>query len=125
MVFSLSRLIKRNWLAVQFHFINFGIIYIIYSEAILERKNVCKFVNILFFNREFCSRFQKEDTILFVLRVMVGLIILYDHVHPVGAFSRSAHIDVSDCSYFVIIIYILFVIIVVLSLFPLEKWLMK
>lgn len=48
-------------------------------------------------NPEFCSRFHKEDTILFVLRVMVGLIILYDHVHPVGAFSRNAHIDVKGC----------------------------
>ena len=44
--------------------------------------------------REFCSRFRNEETILFVLRVMVGLIILYDHVHPVGAFAKSAHIDV-------------------------------
>ncbi|GIY92957.1 CYFIP-related Rac1 interactor B, partial [Caerostris extrusa] len=48
-------------------------------------------------NSEFCSRFHREDTILFVLRVMVGLIILYDHVHPVGAFSRNAHIDVKGC----------------------------
>lgn len=47
------------------------------------------------FPREFCSRFRNEETILFVLRVMVGLIILYDHVHPVGAFAKSAHIDVS------------------------------
>ncbi|XP_054169051.1 CYFIP-related Rac1 interactor B-like [Oppia nitens] len=45
-------------------------------------------------NHEFYSRFQKEDTILFVLRVMVGVIILYDHVHPVGAFVKSSHIDV-------------------------------
>lgn len=45
-------------------------------------------------NREFCARFRNEETILFVLRVMVGLIILYDHVHPVGAFAKSAHIDV-------------------------------
>ncbi|CAG2169791.1 unnamed protein product, partial [Oppiella nova] len=43
---------------------------------------------------EFYSRFQNEDTILFVLRVMVGVIILYDHVHPVGAFVKSSHIDV-------------------------------
>ncbi|UYV77888.1 FAM49B [Cordylochernes scorpioides] len=44
--------------------------------------------------REFCSRFQNEETLLFVLRVMVGVIILYDHVHPVGAFVKSAHLDV-------------------------------
>lgn len=73
------------------------------------------FLNMSFLNREFCSRFQKEDTILFVLRVMVGLIILYDHVHPVGAFSRSAQIDVSDYSYCVIIFYILWLIIIVIT----------
>ncbi|XP_053207130.1 CYFIP-related Rac1 interactor B-like [Panonychus citri] len=45
-------------------------------------------------NPEFCSRFQNGDTILFVLRVMVGVIILYDHVHPSGAFSKSSPIDI-------------------------------
>lgn len=28
---------------------------------------------------------------------MVGLVILYDHVHPVGAFARGAHMDVKGC----------------------------
>lgn len=32
---------------------------------------------------------------MFCVRVMVGVIILYDHVHPVGAFARSSGIDVS------------------------------
>ncbi|KAH9406148.1 Protein fam49b [Tyrophagus putrescentiae] len=47
-------------------------------------------------NQDFVARFQHEGTVLFVLRVMVGVIILYDHVHPVGAFSKAAaaHIDV-------------------------------
>lgn len=45
-------------------------------------------------NREICSRFKNEETILFVLRVMVGVIILYDHVHPQGAFTKTSHIDV-------------------------------
>ena len=26
---------------------------------------------------------------------MVGLVILYDHVHPVGAFQKSSNVDVS------------------------------
>ena len=51
-------------------------------------------INLKLLFSEFYSRFQKEDTILFVLRVMVGVIILYDHVHPVGAFVKSSHIDV-------------------------------
>lgn len=29
------------------------------------------------------------------MRVMVGVIILYDHVHPVGAFAKTSKIDVS------------------------------
>ncbi|XP_076367994.1 CYFIP-related Rac1 interactor B-like isoform X1 [Tachypleus tridentatus] len=45
-------------------------------------------------NPGFCARFQNEDTNLFVLRVMVGVIILYDHVHPVGAFAKTSHVDV-------------------------------
>lgn len=32
---------------------------------------------------------------MFCMRVMVGVIILYDHVHPVGAFSKASKIDVS------------------------------
>ena len=45
--------------------------------------------------REYCSRFRNDDTKLFCLRVMVGVIILYDHVHPVGAFAKTSGIDVS------------------------------
>ncbi|XP_076341028.1 CYFIP-related Rac1 interactor B-like isoform X1 [Tachypleus tridentatus] len=48
-------------------------------------------------NPEFCSRFNHKDTILFVLRVMVGVVILYDHVHPAGAFVKTSHIDVKSC----------------------------
>lgn len=45
--------------------------------------------------REYRSRFTSEDTVSFCLRVMVGVIILYDYVHPVGAFAKSSKIDVS------------------------------
>lgn len=34
---------------------------------------------------------------MFVLRVMVGLVILYDHVHPVGAFVKASDVDVKGC----------------------------
>lgn len=43
------------------------------------------------------SQIEREETHLLVLRVMVGLVILYDHVHPVGAFVRGSHIDVKGC----------------------------
>ena len=35
------------------------------------------------------------DSISFCVRVMVGLIILYDHVHKDGAFGKGSRIDVS------------------------------
>lgn len=41
------------------------------------------------------AQFQREETQLFVLRVMVGLVILYDHVHPQGAFVKGSNVDVS------------------------------
>ena len=43
---------------------------------------------------EYKSRFRNEETISFTLRVMVGIIILYDHLHPIGAFAKKAAIDV-------------------------------
>uniref|UniRef100_A0A914UQ45 CYRIA/CYRIB Rac1 binding domain-containing protein n=1 Tax=Plectus sambesii TaxID=2011161 RepID=A0A914UQ45_9BILA len=44
---------------------------------------------------EFVLRMSKEqDTRLFCLRVMVGAIILYDHVHPTGAFARGSAVDI-------------------------------
>ena len=46
------------------------------------------------FIRDLIARFQREETYLFVLRVMVALVILYDHVHPVGAFRKSSNMDV-------------------------------
>lgn len=45
---------------------------------------------------EYKSRFRNEETVSFTLRVMVGVIILYDHLHPVGAFVKKAPIDVSE-----------------------------
>lgn len=43
------------------------------------------------------SRLQFESTELFILRVMVASIILYDHVHPSGAFARGSCVDVKGC----------------------------
>uniref|UniRef100_A0A0A9YMC2 Protein FAM49A n=1 Tax=Lygus hesperus TaxID=30085 RepID=A0A0A9YMC2_LYGHE len=43
------------------------------------------------------AQFEKEETELLVLRVMVGLVILYDHVHPSGAFTKPSSLDVKGC----------------------------
>lgn len=47
-----------------------------------------------FLHSHYSSRFKSEETQMFCLRVMVGVIILFDHVHPVGAFAVKAAIDV-------------------------------
>ncbi|XP_041096684.1 CYFIP-related Rac1 interactor A-like isoform X2 [Polyodon spathula] len=46
---------------------------------------------------EYRCRFTNTDTMLFCMRVMVGVIILYDHVHPVGAFAKTSKIDMKSC----------------------------
>lgn len=48
-------------------------------------------------NPDLIARFRREETQLFILRVMVALVILYDHVHPVGAFVKASNIDVKGC----------------------------
>lgn len=40
------------------------------------------------------SRFESENTNMFCLRAMVGCIILYDHLHPQGAFHKKSPIRV-------------------------------
>uniref|UniRef100_A0AAR2LGR1 CYRIA/CYRIB Rac1 binding domain-containing protein n=1 Tax=Pygocentrus nattereri TaxID=42514 RepID=A0AAR2LGR1_PYGNA len=50
---------------------------------------------------EYRCRFTNTDTMLFCMRVMVGVIILYDHVHPVGAFAKTSKIDVRDSEFFI------------------------
>jgi len=42
-------------------------------------------------------QFEREETELLVLRVMVALVILYDHVHPQGAFTKSSTLDIKGC----------------------------
>lgn len=54
------------------------------------------FISCVLFSREYRSRFTSEETLMFCMRVMVGVIILYDHVHPVGAFSKTSKIDVRE-----------------------------
>merc|ERR1712183_1127169 len=39
----------------------------------------------------------KTDSIWFCVEVLVGLIILYDHVHNAGVFSKASKIDVKGC----------------------------
>lgn len=40
------------------------------------------------------NKFAKPETMFFCLRVMVACIILFDHVHPKGAFAKDSDINV-------------------------------
>lgn len=61
----------------------------------LQKFSFC--FNVVLFYRNLIALFQREETQLFVLRVMVGLVILYDHVHPNGAFVKTSNVDVKGC----------------------------
>ena len=43
---------------------------------------------------ELRGRIQQQETEKFIIRVMVALIILYDHIHPTGAFAKGINVIV-------------------------------
>ncbi|XP_066914598.1 CYFIP-related Rac1 interactor B-like [Clytia hemisphaerica] len=75
------------------------------SKFVSENKNLpienttdmlstlCTLCRVMVENEEIAQKFENEETKLFVLSVMVGVVILYDHVHPVGAFTKVSAID--------------------------------
>uniref|UniRef100_A0A8C9TVF4 Family with sequence similarity 49 member A n=1 Tax=Scleropages formosus TaxID=113540 RepID=A0A8C9TVF4_SCLFO len=64
------------------------------TDCLSTMASVCK---VMLETPEYTSRFSSEDTLLFCMRVMVGVIILYDHVHPDGAFIKTSKIDMKGC----------------------------
>uniref|UniRef100_A0A672Z1Z8 Protein FAM49B-like n=1 Tax=Sphaeramia orbicularis TaxID=375764 RepID=A0A672Z1Z8_9TELE len=64
------------------------------TDCLSTMASVCK---VMLDTPEYRSRFTSDDTVLFCLRVMVGVIILYDHVHPAGAFVKTSNIDMKGC----------------------------
>lgn len=60
------------------------------TDCLSTMANICK---VMIESPVLASRFQSVETKLFCLRVMVGVIILYDHVHPAGAFVKTSSID--------------------------------
>ncbi|XP_034383184.1 protein FAM49A isoform X1 [Cyclopterus lumpus] len=64
------------------------------TDVLSTMASVCK---VMLETPEYTSRFSSVDTVLFCMRVMVGVIILYDHVHPNGAFNKSSKIDMKGC----------------------------
>lgn len=43
------------------------------------------------------KKFDNEATNLFCLRAMVGCIILFDHLHPQGAFHKKSPVRIKEC----------------------------
>ncbi|KAK3089950.1 hypothetical protein FSP39_007916 [Pinctada imbricata] len=64
------------------------------TECLSTMAKICR---VMIETPEYVARFQSGETKLFCLRVMVGVIILYDHVHPVGAFAKNSSIDLKSC----------------------------
>ncbi|KAK5920161.1 hypothetical protein CgunFtcFv8_023998 [Champsocephalus gunnari] len=64
------------------------------TDCLSTMASVCK---VMLETPEYRTRFASEETVLFCLRVMVGVIILYDHVHPAGAFIKTSNIDMKGC----------------------------
>lgn len=60
------------------------------TDMLSTLANLCR---IMTETPEYTSRFESQETTLFCLRIMVGVIILYDHVHPLGAFVKTSNID--------------------------------
>ncbi|CAL9689402.1 unnamed protein product [Knipowitschia caucasica] len=64
------------------------------TDCLSTMASVCK---VMLETPEYRRRFSSEETVLFCLRVMVGVIILFDHVHPRGAFAKTSNIDIKGC----------------------------
>lgn len=63
------------------------------TDCLSTMASICR---VMIENQNYRIKFRNEETIMFCLRVMVGVIILYDHVHPIGAFVKSSNIDIKN-----------------------------
>lgn len=63
------------------------------TDCFSTMASVCRVLNE---NPSYLARFKNKDTGLFCLQVMVGVIILYDHIHPMGAFAKKSSIDMKS-----------------------------
>lgn len=56
------------------------------TDCLATMATICR---IMIESPDIAQRFHNPETILFCQRVLVGAIILYDHVHLIGAFSKK------------------------------------
>ncbi len=60
------------------------------TDALATMANICQHMVEM-------KKFASDSTNLFCLRAMTGAIILYDHLHPVGAFHKKSPIAMRNC----------------------------
>ena len=60
------------------------------TETLAKMASICR---VMITTHEYRERLANSDTVMFILRVMVGVLILYDHVHPNGAFVKNHYIE--------------------------------
>ncbi|KAM7532589.1 hypothetical protein Aperf_G00000131564 [Anoplocephala perfoliata] len=66
------------------------------SECLAAMAHICRG---LLVKPSLRSRVTRDDTLMLLLRVMTGVIILYDHIDPYGVFRKSSKLDVSSSSF--------------------------
>ncbi|VDO14196.1 unnamed protein product [Rodentolepis nana] len=62
------------------------------SECLAAMAHICRG---LLVKPSLRSRVTRDDTLMLLLRVMTGVIILYDHIDPYGVFRKTSKLDVS------------------------------
>jgi hypothetical protein len=60
------------------------------TAALAFMANICQ-------NMVAQKQFTADETNMFCLRAMTGAIILYDHLHPQGAFCKKSPVNIKGC----------------------------
>ncbi|KAF6025698.1 FAM49B [Bugula neritina] len=60
------------------------------TETLAKMAAICR---VMITSTVYRDRLVNNDTVMFILRVMVGVLILFDHVHPNGAFVKTSVIE--------------------------------
>jgi len=74
--------------------------YVSNGDSDVSRENVTQGLAVMAnvcFEMVMGKKFDKDETNMFCLRAMTGSIILYDHIHPQGAFVKKSPINMKGC----------------------------
>ncbi|VDL16977.1 unnamed protein product, partial [Hymenolepis diminuta] len=82
------KLISRY--ATQCHMVDAMVPMDVTSECLAAMAHICRG---LLVKPSLRSRVTRDDTLMLLLRVMTGVIILYDHIDPYGVFRKASKLD--------------------------------